>query len=368
MHTNPPDLIPIAAPDIGPDEEAAVLRVLRSGRLAQGPEVAALEAEFAEAIGAREAIAVANGTAALQVALHVSGIGPGDEVLVPAFTFAATANSVLAVGAEPVFVDIDGDYLLDLADAETKVTERTAAIMPVHLYGLMVDMAAVEVFARRHELVIVEDAAQAHLATRDGRAAGTTGVGAFSLYATKNMTSGEGGLVTTNDSQAAEQARLFRNHGMSERYWHVSWGLNLRMTEFQAAIARVQLDKLPRATEVRIRQAQELIDGLPSLFAVPRVPDRARHVFHQFTVSVETTLRDRLVTSFRDRGIGADVYYPVALPQQQAFIGYRPTPGCPRAERAARSVLSLPVHPGVGDEGVGRILAAAHHLAGEIPS
>jgi dTDP-4-amino-4,6-dideoxygalactose transaminase len=363
MRPDASDFIPIASPELGPEEEKAVLRVLRSGMLAQGSEVAALEEEFAHASGVGHAVAVANGTAALQVALHIAGIGPGHQVLVPSFTFAATANAVLAVGAEPVFVDIDQDYLIDLNDAAAKVTERTRAIMPVHLYGLMVDMSELQAFADDHQLTIVEDAAQAHLATRDGKAAGATGIGAFSLYATKNMTTGEGGMVTTNDPKLAEAARLFRNHGMPVRYQHLEWGLNLRMTDLQAAIGREQLRKLEASTKVRSRQAANLLAGLPGVFRVPRVPDGARHVFHQFTVAVREDMREQYVEGFREAGIGVDIYYPTPLHRQPAFATFRRDGDCLASERAAREVLSLPIHPRVGDRGVARILETAEHLA-----
>ena len=366
MFADASDFIPIASPELGRGEEEAVVRVLRSGMLAQGSEVAALEEEFAQAAGVDHAVAVANGTAALQVALQIAGIRAGDQVLVPSFTFAATANAVLAVGAEPVFVDIDEDYLIDLTDAAAKVTERTRAIMPVHLYGLMVDMAELQKLAESHELAIIEDAAQAHLATRDGKAAGATGIGAFSLYATKNMTTGEGGMVTTNDPDVAEAARLFRNHGMPVRYEHVEWGLNLRMTDLQAAIGRVQLDKLEAATKTRIRQAADLGAGLAHVFRKPHVPDGARHVFHQFTVAVQPETRDRFVAGFREAGIGVDIYYPTPLHRQPAFAAFRREDDCPRSERAAREVISLPVHPRVGESGIARIVHVAERLARDI--
>lgn len=356
--------IPIAAPDIGAEEEAAVLRVLRSGRLAQGPEVAALEEEFARACGVGHVVAVANGTAALHAALHVLGIGPGHEVLIPAFTFAATANAVLAVGATPVFVDIDRDFLIDLADAEAKLTARTAAIMPVHLYGLMVDMSAVATFAGRHGLAVVEDAAQAHLAERGGIHPGERGVAAFSLYATKNMMSGEGGLVATNDDRVAEQLRLFRNHGMPERYRHTQWGLNLRLSDLHAAIGRAQLAKLPKATERRIQNASAFNEGLPEVFAIPTVPEGAKHVFHQYTVRVPASVRDLAVERFHAAGIGVDIYYPTPLTTQPAFAKW--SVPCPAAASTAQEVLSLPVHPQVDQAALDRIIDTAHRIVEEV--
>jgi dTDP-4-amino-4,6-dideoxygalactose transaminase len=298
--------------------------------------------------------------------LHIAGVRPGDEVLVPAFTFAASANAVLGAGAHPVFVDIDEGFLIDLGDAQGKLTERTRAIMPVHLYGLMVDMIELSAFADRHGLVIVEDAAQAHLARRGGVSAGGTGVGAFSLYATKNMMSGEGGIVSVVSDGLAEKAKLFRNHGMATRYEHVEWGLNLRLTELQAAIARVQLEKLPAATEVRRRQAKDLTAGLPRLFEIPRVPDDAYHVFHQFTVRVPAPLRTAVVDAFHAEGIGVDIYYPTPVNRQPAFVQLGVPDDCPKAAQAASEVISLPVHPKVGREGVARIIETAERIAEEM--
>lgn len=363
MSPDHPD-IPIAAPELGGEEEAAVLRVLRSGRLAQGPEVAAFESEFAQASNLHAAVAVSSGTAALEVALHVAGVQPGDEVLVPAFTFAASANAVVGVGATPIFVDIDDQFLIDLGDAAAKITPRTTAVMPVHLYGLMADMTAVAGFADAHRLAIVEDAAQAHLARRDGRPAGSTGVGAFSLYATKNMMSGEGGIVSVSTDEQLDRARRLRNHGMVSRYEHVEWGLNHRLTEMQAAIARVQLAKLPGWTEQRRRQAAALSAGLPGLFATPRIPDGAEHVFHQYTIRVPSSIRDDVLERFHSAGIGADVYYPTPVNRQPAFAGA--PDDCPAAVRAASEVVSLPIHPRVGDAGVERIIEVAHRIAEEL--
>jgi dTDP-4-amino-4,6-dideoxygalactose transaminase len=305
---------------------------------------------------------VANGTAALHVALYALGIGSGDEVLVPSFTFAATAGAVIAVGATPVFTDIGDDFLIDLDDAAARVTPRTAAIMPVHLFGLMVDMQRVAAFAERHGLAIIEDVAQAHLASRAGIPAGTTGVGAFSLYATKNMMTGEGGVVTTNSLELAERSRLFRNHGMPERYVHAEWGLNLRMTDLLAAIGRAQLERLPDATRARRSNAKVLNAQLPELYRTPPDADDAYHVYHQYTVTVPANVRDRLVEGFRARGIGVDVYYPTPLHQQPAYIDLAGDGARPRSEWAAASVISLPIHPKVGAAGLERIVTAATEL------
>ncbi len=354
--------IPIASPSTGVDEEAAVLRVLRSGRLAQGPEVAALESEFASVSGVEHAVGVANATLGIYAALLASGIRPGDEVLVPAFTFAATAGAVVATGASPVFVDIDDQYLFDVEDAARRVTPKTTAVAPVHLYGLMVDMDAVKAFADAHGLGIVEDAAQAHLARRGGIGAGSTGIGVFSLYATKNMMSGEGGIVTTNDTSIADHLRLLRDHGMSHRYQHDTFGLNLRMSELEAAIARVQLAKLPEWTEERRRNAARFDQELPGSWIRPPNPEGAEHVYHQYTVRVDPDRRDKTVQALRDRGVGAEIYYPSTVPSQPAYQAHRGQDPYPLAERAAAGVLSLPVHPAVDEAAAARIVATAHEI------
>jgi len=355
--------IGIASPEITIAEEEAVLRVLRSGRLAQGPEVAAFENAFKDLQHVDHVVATSNGTTALQTALHIQGITAGDEVLIPAFTFAASANAVIATGATPVFVDVADQWLIDLDDAEMKVTPRTRAIMPVHLYGLMADMVSVRDFSKRHGLVIVEDAAQAHLARRSGIWAGTVGVGAFSFYATKNAMTGEGGTVTTSTEDLAEAARRFRNHGMTTRYTHVEWGLNLRLTELQAAIGTEQLKRLESWTARRRSSAAYFDENLPELFATPTVPTDAFHVYHQYTVSLPEQIRDHVLDEFRARDIGADVYYPTPVPAQQAFEGSQAAERYPRATAASRSILNLPIHHQLSDTDLERIAAAAHEIS-----
>lgn len=363
MPQDSPDPIGIAAPEITQAEEDAVLRVLRSGRLAQGSEVAAFEESFAALQHTPHVVATSNGTTAIHTALHILGVGAGDEVLVPAFTFAASANAVIATGAAPVFVDISDHWLIDLNDAAAKVTDRTKAVMPVHLYGLMVDMGAVAAFADSYGLAIVEDAAQAHLARRDGRWAGATGVGAFSFYATKNAMTGEGGTVTTTREDLAEAARRFRNHGMTTRYTHVEWGLNLRMTELQAAIGVEQLKRLERWTERRRANAAFFDKHLPDLFETPEVPESAHHVYHQYTVTVPSATRDKLLEGLRDRGIGADIYYPTPVPMQPAFEGPDASHRYPNAVAASRSIINLPVHPQLSDSDLDRIVTAAAEVS-----
>ncbi|MEE8486476.1 MAG: DegT/DnrJ/EryC1/StrS family aminotransferase [Acidimicrobiia bacterium] len=363
MPQDGPDPISIAAPEVTEAEEEAVLRVLRSGRLAQGPEVAAFEESFGALQRAPHVVATSNGTTAIHTALHILGVGAGDEVLVPAFTFAASGNAVIATGATPVFVDISDHWLIDLDDAARRITDRTKAVMPVHLYGLMTDMKAVQAFADTHGLSIVEDAAQAHLARRDGRWAGTTGVGAFSFYATKNAMMGEGGAVTTTSGELADAARRFRNHGMTSRYTHVEWGLNLRLTELQAAIGVEQLKRLEQWTERRRANAAFFDEHLPETYETPTVPEGAHHVYHQYTVTVPSAMRDKLLEGLRDRGIGADIYYPTPVPMQPAFEGPDASHRYPNAVAASRSIINLPVHPQLSDSDLDRIVTAAAEVS-----
>jgi perosamine synthetase len=341
-------MIPIARPTIGVEDEEAVLRVLRSGRLAQGPEVEAFEGEFAPVAGARHAVACANGTAALQLALLAVGVGPGDEVIVPSLTFAASANAVLACGARPVFCDVsDEDYCIDVADAATRVTPATKVVMPVHLYGQPADMDAVRKLADERGLMVVEDAAQAVGATIGGRAAGSFGVAAFSLYATKNVMSGEGGMVTTNDTALDERLRLLRNHGMSERYVHTTFGLNLRLTDFAAALGRVQLARLGDGMARRRENAafyRAQLEGIRGLILPREMPGRT-HAWHHFTIRVPGR-RDAVLKGMRERGVWADVYYPIPCHKQRSF-GDAST--LPVSERLTSEVLSIPVYPGLDD-------------------
>ena len=280
-------MILVARPLLDDEEKVAVHRVLASGQLAQGENVAAFEQRFAEVCHVREAIAVSSGTAALHLALLAHGIGPGDEVITTAFSFVATANVILLAGATPVFVDIEPDtYALDLALVEAAITPRTKAIMPVHLYGHPANMKRLMALAEAHNLVIIEDACQAHAASIDGKPVGSFGTGCFSFYATKNITTGEGGMVTTNDPEIAERVRLLRSHGQEERYYHVALGYNLRMTEIQAALGLAQVEKLERFTEQRIANAAFLTERLRGSVQTPMIRPGYRHVYHQYTIRV----------------------------------------------------------------------------------
>ncbi|HZZ51020.1 MAG TPA: DegT/DnrJ/EryC1/StrS family aminotransferase [Pseudonocardia sp.] len=341
--------MPAQGPLLGMEERIAVERVLASGMLAQGPEVAAFEAEFAAHVGDRPCVAVSSGTSALLLGLLALGIGPGDEVIVPSFSFAATANAVVLAGARPVFVDIEPDYFcMDPRAAEAAITPRTAAIMPVHLYG---HPAAMDEFARlaaRHGLAVVEDAAQAHLASLHGRAVGTFGaVAAFSFYPTKNMTTGEGGLVACADEAIARRIRLLRNQGMQRRYQNEVVGYNARMTDLHAAIGRVQLSRLPGWTAVRRRHATFLTSALApladrGLLRLPRLATGALPVWHQYTVRADAGRRDELVDRLASMGVPTGVYYSTPIHRLPA---YGLDLDLPHTAVASREVLSLPVHP-----------------------
>ncbi|MEO6713322.1 MAG: DegT/DnrJ/EryC1/StrS family aminotransferase [Mycobacteriales bacterium] len=354
--------IPAAKPLIGDDERAAVDRVMRSGMLAQGPEVAGFEEEFAKLVNGAHCVAVNSGTSALHLALIAVGLERGDEVLVPSFTFAASANSVALAGGVPVFVDIDpATFCMDIAAAAAAVTPRTRAIMPVHLYGHPADMTAVAELAARHDLLVIEDAAQAVAASFDGKPVGAFGDAAcFSFYPTKNMTSGEGGMVTTADAGTARMLRLLRNQGMERRYENEVVGFNTRMTDLHAAIGRVQLGKLDGWTSARQDNARFFDANLRGV-VTPAVAEGAVHVYHQYTVRVVDADRDAFAAALGDRGVGCGVYYPTPVHRLPSF-GL--TLDLPQTELAAAQVLSLPVHPALSSDDLARIVEAVNDVAG----
>jgi len=360
--------IPIAAPQIGEEERQAVLAVLDSGHLAQGPVVEAFEREFATWCGAEHAVAVSSGTAALHLALMAHSIGPGDEVITSPFTFVASANAALFVGARPVFVDIEpATYCLDPAKVEAAITPKTRAIMPVDLYGQPAAMDDLQEIADRHHLLLIEDACQAHGATIGGRKTGALGVTAtFSFYPTKNMTTAEGGMVTTPDAEVAEKVRMLRQHGATERYHHVALGFNFRMTDIAAAIGRSQLKKLDAWNEIRRRNASFLDEGLAGVpnIRTPRERPGCRHVYQQYTVLVEGD-RDAIQARLRDLGVDTAVHYAVPVHRQPLYVelGYGSV-SMPGAEHAADHVLSLPVHPGLTESDLERIVEAVRKVVG----
>ena len=358
--------IPPAKPIIGDDEREAVDRVLRSGMVAQGPEVAAFEQEFADVlVQGRASVAVNSGTSGLHLGLLAAGIGPGDEVIVPSFTFAATANSVALTGATPVFADIEPEqFSLDPAAVEAAITERTAAIMPVHLYGHPAHMTELGALAERRGLALFEDAAQAHGASLNGRNVGTFGrFGMFSLYPTKNMTSGEGGMVSCDSPELVRAVKLLRNQGMEAQYQNEVVGFNARMTDIHAAIGRVQLTKVGGWTATRQANAATLDRELRGVI-VPLVADGAVHVYHQYTIRVPED-RDGFVAALKQEyGVGSGVYYPVPNHRLASLEHFAPGLHLEQTERAAAEVVSLPVHPSLSERDLERIVEGVNALAG----
>jgi dTDP-4-amino-4,6-dideoxygalactose transaminase len=336
---------------------------MKSGGLAQGPQVAAFESEFSKFVQDRACVAVNSGTSALHLALLSLGIGAGDEVIVPSFTFAATANSVALTGAKPIFVDIDlKTYNINPTQIEAAITPRTKAIQVVHLYGLPADMLTITAIAKKHNLFIVEDAAQAHLADINGQPVGTFGdAAAFSFYPTKNMTSGEGGMIVLRDSDQARVCKLLRNQGMEQRYQNEAVGFNLRMTDIHAAIGRSQLKKVQAWTRARQENARYLNEKITEV-TTPFVPQGYSHVFHQYTIRVNAQ-RDELSSGLTELGIGNSVYYPTQvhkLPSFQVDINLKHT------EEATQQVLSLPVHPSLSKKDLNRIASAVNHIGANL--
>lgn len=336
-------MIALSRPSIGPEEIEAVVEVLESGMLAGGKRVAQFEEEFASLIGVEHAVAVGSGTAALHIGLLAMGLNRGDEVIVPSFTFAASANSVRMAGATPVFVDIDpSDFTIHANAVERLINERTRAVMPVHLYGQPAPMGPLMALAEARGIDVVEDAAQAHLAESEGKNAGSFGrFGAFSFYPTKNMTTGEGGMITTSDGDLAERARWLRNQGMAERYVHRTVGLNERMTEIEAAIGLIQLERLPGWTARRRQIAQHYRERLNPGLGIPFERSDARHVYHQFTLAPAD--RAPIISALKEAAIGHDIYYPRGTHQLDPYLGggY----DLPVTEEMAERVVSIPVRP-----------------------
>ena len=356
------EFISPAKPLIGAEEREAVDRVLRSGMLAQGPEVAAFEKEFSEhfRIG-RACVAVNSGTSGLHLGLLSSGVKAGDEVIVPSFTFAATANSVALTGATPVFADIDaGSFCLSAAAVEAAMTDKTVGIMPVHLYGHPADMTGLQAVADKHDLLIFEDAAQAHGASLNGIPVGAFGTfGMFSLYPTKNMTSGEGGMVSVADDEMERLVRLYRNQGMMRQYENEVVGFNARMTDIHAAIGRVQLTKVDAWTKTRQENAAFLSANIEGV-TTPPVAAGAVHVYHQYTVRVPQD-RDGMAAALKaEHNIGSGMFYPIP---NHRLAPFQVDVDLPETERAAEECLSLPVHPSLSQDDLERIVTAVNILA-----
>jgi len=365
-------MIPITVVEFGDDEERLVLEVLRSGNIAQGPMVARFESDFAQLVGTRHAIAVNNGTTSLVAALQVLDLEPGDEVLTSPFTFVASLNAILEAGATATFADItDQDFNVSGDSVAAAITERTRVIMPVHLYGQMADMASISAVAEQRGLAIVEDGAQSHGATQHGRGAGTFGIGSFSFYATKNITTGEGGMITTDDDRLAERLRILRNQGMKTRYQYVMAGHNYRLTDLQAALAIPQIARYDALVDARQRNASRLTEGLLDIpgIVVPQPANGRRHVWHQYTIRVMPEAgitREEFVAKLAERGVGSGIYYPklvfdypVYRDRADVHIGSYPV-----AERIVREVVSLPVHPHLSELDVDKIAEGVRQIVG----
>jgi dTDP-4-amino-4,6-dideoxygalactose transaminase len=358
--------IPVSAVRIDDDVKREVLAVLESGQLAQGPVVGQLETEFAQMCSTRHAVAVNSGTTALVATLQALDVGAGHEVVTSPFTFAATLNAILETGATARFADIDlADFAMDPNEVEAVVGARTKVVMPVDLYGQPAAVPDLLAIANGVGAQLVEDAAQAHGATVDGKPAGSFDVGCFSLYATKNLTTGEGGLITTDDDALAARLRILRNQGMRARYEYVEPGHNYRLTDLQAAVGLPQLRRLAQSTERRRAHARFLSERLADVpgIVVPATVAGRTHVFHQFTIRVTPeagTTRDELATHLHGLGVGSGVYYPRPVFDYEC---YRTHPRVvvepmPRASRASAEVLSLPVHPLLEEAHLERIVAA----------
>ena len=365
-------MIPVTVVKMGAEEESKVLEVIRSGMLAQGPMVAEFEGKFAQIHSVKHAVAVNNGTTALIAALQVLDLAPGDEVITTPFTFVATLNAILNAGASARFADVGDDYNMRADLAEALINESTKVLMPVHLYGLPVDIDAFETLAHGTGLSIVEDAAQAVGAGYRGRTVGASGQACFSLYATKNISTGEGGVITTNDDVIADKLRLLRNQGMRARYQYEMAGNNYRLTDLAAAVGLPQLDRLDHIIAVRQQNAALLDEGLanlPGLVPPPRPPADRQHVYHQYTVRItdaSPVSRDEFVAALAERGVGSGVYYPKLVFDYECYRGDHRVhlDPVPNAELIASQVVSLPVHPHLQPGDTDRIVSAVRGVLG----
>ncbi len=366
-------MIPIAKPVLGNDEIQAVAEVLKSGKLAQGEVVEEFENAFADYVGVKDAVAVANGTISLDIALKALGIKQGDEVIVPSFTFISTANAVLFQGAKPAFADVDErTFNINPGDVVEKITDKTKAIISVHLFGQPFDVDAIQEICEDYNLYLIEDCAQAHGAEYEGKKVGGFGIaGCFSFYATKNMTTGEGGMITTNSEEIARVCRLLRSHGESQKYLHSRLGYNYRMTDIQAAIGVAQLKKLDNLNGARINHAEYFDEHLKvSGLTVPYKKKGVKHVYHQYAVTIEVEegfpkSREEFMEYLKKRGIGCAIHYPLSIHKQPLYqqLGYTDENAkCPVATAVSDKILSLPVHPGLTEKDLMYITETINNL------
>ncbi len=365
-------MIPISVVKLDEAAEQLAVEVIRSGMIAQGPMVARLEREFADVVGVEHAVAVNNGTTALVAAMEVLDLQPGDEVITSPFTFVATLNAILEAGATARFADIrEDDFCVDPAALEAAIGPRTKVLMPVHLYGQTADMTKIAPLAAKHGLGLVEDTAQSLGASIEGRGAGSFGIGTFSLYATKNLTTGEGGMITTNDATVADRLRVLRNQGMRQRYQYEVAGHNYRLTDLQAALAIPQLAAYSENVKRRQDNAARLnagLAGVPGLRTPSELPGRS-HVWHQYTILVTdeaAITRDELIAKLGEQGVGCGIYYPKTV---YDYDCYREHPRviadpAPVTERVVKQCVSLPVHNHLSDSDVDRVIEAVRTAVG----
>jgi len=346
-------MIEMGGPTIGLREKIAVLRQLNTGQLAQGRQVRRFEKLFSNWVGVENAVALNSGTSALHLGLLALGIGPGDEVIVPSFSFAATANAVALTGAKPVFCDVEEDYYtMDAHHARSMINSQTKAILPVHLYGQLADMSAIWALAKEKNLLVVEDSAQAHGASLRGVPSGGWGdLAAFSFYPSKNMTTGEGGMITTMSDSVARMARLLRNQGMEAKYQNEVIGFNNRMTEIAAVIGIEQLSQIEKFNRKRRRNAAHLIQRLgdDERIVLPKTRPDSFHVYHQFTIRVRHD-RDRVLAKMADLGVRAAVYYPAPINELPAYGQH--DIDLPVTKKLCGEVLSLPINPSLSRKAI----------------
>jgi perosamine synthetase len=359
--------IAMAEINLTEEEIASAMRVLRSGALRQGEECEAFEGEFAQKVGANYAVASANGTAALHLAF-MAFLQPEDEVLVPSFTFIATGSMVTMAGGKPIFCDVNPrTFLIDLEDARGKVTSRTRAIAPVHLFGNVCEMNDIESFAKEHDLVVVWDAAQAHGATFKGRdVGGFADFVCYSFYPSKNMFVGEGGMTCTNNPEYDYKMRFMRTHGQTDKYLHTMLGFNYRMTDVEAAIGREQLKRLDSMLVIRRRNAAMLnkgFEGLAGIQPQKTIPE-SEHAWHQYCIVVDQEkfglTRDQLAQALQEKGIASGVHYPRGLHQQPIFEDLYGESELPVTEYLSKHILALPVHHGLKETEVNQIVKALY--------
>lgn len=358
-------MIPLSRPSISGKELAAIRRVLQTRHLAEGPVVAKFQGNFAKFLGTRYAIATCNGTAGLHTALLALGISQADSVIVSSFSFIATANAVLFCGARPIFCDIDPDtFNISPAKIEEtlKMHSGIKALLITHLFGAPCDMEKILRITKKYNIFLIEDCCQAHGAKYKGKLVGSFGdIAVFSFYGTKNMTTGEGGMLATDNAKLKDRCLSIINHGRSSRFIHSSLGYNYRMTDLQAAIGLVQLKKLKKLNNARLKNAKFYLKNLSQIpwLTLPIIPENTLPYFHQFTIKVEAHLRDRLIEYLRKKGIGAAAIYPLPIHKQPLYKGLNlDKPSQPIAEEISKNVVSIPVHPELKNKDLIRIVNA----------